>query len=1048
MSVVTTEMQDQVTELYITYFGRAPDAAGFAFWTQALANGATVMEIGNDFAKSPEFVEAYGGLTPEQQVNSFYQNTLNRDADAGGLEYWSGLLKDGASFTEVAYAIVNTAFVGGEGVAESDTALVKNKVAVGKYFALDLKSNDGDLADSAFDTVTADEASVAATEDMLATEAAGGTVFDLTTGHDDLTGNSANNTFDARVVQNVNGEQTNQLATGDQLNGGGGTDTLNAKVISASALNDGPAMAITPETVGVEVANFTALTTDNVGADELIGAETVEINAKYMNGVDVFGSVHSDASLLITNATTLTDNGVYADKRLTKDMTVRMDHSGNDAVIAESDMTVLFDNDYLLREGDTQTSAITVVIQPLINAEQFNPALPLNDNPYDQLTFLVDGVAKTINITTGTPPGPVTTTYAALGASIQSSIDAAALTDPSLDGITVTTNVDGDSFFAKDGTLRSADTFTLSKDGATLRDAGPGSWEASAGLPSNNAFGAEIFEGAPLVDTPQIEIDVQLEKVGRGSDGGALTIGGMATDLDNVWDFSSNPTLAEGIEKFNIEVSGDASQFSSLSSLQSTNNTLESVTITSAAGSEADLIIGNKNTAAEFGNAVPNDADNEFGDPITSGDYSTGPTGAINNALKDVRDFDSTLFANDVEVHGYLSNEVVAKYMDLTDDAADAAVDNANFEYLFGAGNDTLNLNLSKANLAAAGTATREDFDFTAHGGSGNDTILLQIGNGIASVENGVVLDHWFQNALQNANLGVVGGDGNDTILTYGSGMFEILAGAGNDVVMTDNSGALTRDDGTGVVNTFNDGRATFVLNAQNAPGDKDIDDLLSNEPSAVILDASDTTVTITYLGYEASLVVANTDTVGGGVLNDYAIRQTIKGIINNDEHLSDILIAQDGPAGTLIVNSLIDGVRSVSDLQVSITTEDTDAGVQTLVSDLEAAFQSALAQQLSVGTGLIDLAGANSSAANVNAIEDGAGADTIVLSSNNSPGAASESIDFTVDGELDVVINFGEDDEFAFAPGVDVDATIVNGGTMLSVDDVDEVYLAGFIVV
>lgn len=41
MAVVTQAMQDQVTELYIAFFGRAPDASGFSFWTNALANGKT-----------------------------------------------------------------------------------------------------------------------------------------------------------------------------------------------------------------------------------------------------------------------------------------------------------------------------------------------------------------------------------------------------------------------------------------------------------------------------------------------------------------------------------------------------------------------------------------------------------------------------------------------------------------------------------------------------------------------------------------------------------------------------------------------------------------------------------------------------------------------------------------------------------------------------------------------------------------------------------------------------------------------------------------------
>ena len=52
----------------------------------------------------------------------------------------------------------------------------------------------------------------------------------------------------ADIGPNGNGEQTNYLATGDRLNGLGGTDTLRAWVQEASALNEGPGAAIAPIT--------------------------------------------------------------------------------------------------------------------------------------------------------------------------------------------------------------------------------------------------------------------------------------------------------------------------------------------------------------------------------------------------------------------------------------------------------------------------------------------------------------------------------------------------------------------------------------------------------------------------------------------------------------------------------------------------------------------------------------------------------------------------------------------------------------------------------
>ena len=989
MSVVTTEMQDQVTELYITYFGRAPDAEGFGFWTQALANGASVLEIGNDFAKSPEFVEAYGGLTPEQQVNRFYQNTLDRDADPGGLAYWSGLLVDGASFSSVAYAIVNAAFTGGDGIAESDTSLVRNKVEVGKFFAIELQSNDFEAASGAFETVTSDEASVAATEARLTEEVAGGSLVNLTTGLDVLDGNTANNTFVARVVQNQNGEQTNQLGTGDQLNGGDGTDTLNAKVITASPLNAGPFMPIAPETVGVDVANFTAL------AALRFEAEEVEINAQFMNGLDRISSANSDASLLVTNVNTLTDDGVYANKRLTSDVTIRMDHSGNDETYSESNMTVLFDNNYLL-DSRVDTSALR--IDMVNNVPLANLDTPLAG--FESVSFNVGDRLVEVAVSPEMQAATGIEAYRLLTEGIEAELVSLGIVNVDVELLPAeitefSIDIAGFSRGEEAGTYSPIQV--LSNGGGALST---GNVRIASDTVDFNGANTEVLDEPGSLDIP-VTSNIELLKVGRGSDGGALTVGGMATDFDNEWDFSSAPTLQEGVEQFNVEVFGDASQFSSLSSLQSTNNTLQTVVVTSAAGSEADLIIGNLNTQGGVPNVGPLNA---------SGNGSTGPTTNINNALKDVRNFDSTVFANDVEVHGYLSPEVVAKYMDLTDDAADPAADNVQFTYSFGAGDDTLNLNIAKENLAFQGAATREDFTFAVNGASGNDTILLQIGDSEAGEDA-----HWFINTVQNGNLSVDGGVGDDLILTYGSGAFLIDGNTGNDAIYTDNSGvqAFVPSGQTVEENTFNDGRATWVVNATETGNN--IYDLESLPRTDTVTNAAETTVTVSFLGYGVDGIVAGTSDDEGGILNDLTVNQTIKNIINNDEYLSDMLVAEDGPSGTLVIRSLIDGERVTGDLSIAIGSE-LNASQQAFTGD-KAEVPGDLIQTMTGRLGGVQyagesdsgpsLVGADANGLNQNTVIDGLGADTIVLSTSE---LAQETVELVADGTVDIIVNFDEE--------------------------------------
>ena len=44
-----------VTDLYNTFFNRAPDSGGLAYWLDRIANGATRNEVLDYFVHSPEF---------------------------------------------------------------------------------------------------------------------------------------------------------------------------------------------------------------------------------------------------------------------------------------------------------------------------------------------------------------------------------------------------------------------------------------------------------------------------------------------------------------------------------------------------------------------------------------------------------------------------------------------------------------------------------------------------------------------------------------------------------------------------------------------------------------------------------------------------------------------------------------------------------------------------------------------------------------------------------------------------------------------------------
>lgn len=531
----------------------------------------------------------------------------------------------------------------------------------------------------------------------------------------------------------------------------------------------------------------------------------------------------------------------------------------------------------------------------------------------------------------------------------------------------------------------------------------------------------------------------------------------MATDGKNEWDFSSSATLEEGIEKFNITVSGDASQFSSLASLQSTNNTLQTVVVTSAAGSAADLIIGNHNTE-----------------------------GAITNALKDVRDFDSTAFANDVTLNAHVSDEAVAKYMDLKDTAAPAA-DNANFAYNFGTGADTLNLNISKANLAATGSTTREDFQLDINTSAGNDKVTVQIGDGVGvlTVDNDGVKtgDNWLINSDINRNLNIDTGTGNDTVKLNGAGAWDVTLGTGDDTVYSDNSGKKavwvfnTADQEAEInpilvsnvteaenevetakdaldpavpatVTALADAEAALVA-AQEALADGymalpiNLDNLQSDNNDTHELYKG--TVTVTFKDLASKAITIEGLSSNKYMTDDLHINQAIKKAINDDAVLSKLLVATDGPANTLVVTSLIDGTMESADLAVAFETgtlTPSEIGLLpsgTTVADFEAAVadlnDTTTDSSYSVAALAVDakglIEGSNSEQATLNVIEGMTGNNVIVLSTGNDVDDIADttgSIDTVVYNaafDTDTIVNFTADE------GGDVfDFTALGGST------------------
>ena len=256
---VTTQMRTQVTQLYVSLFGRAPEASGLGYWVSQLSAGKSFQTVAQDMFNVDASRATYPTyLTNEEIVAKFYVNVLGRTADAGGLAYWTGRLNTesttgtaaskmiavGTVITEMLTAVV--AYNGADAAGLQSQSLFNNKVAVGLHYAVDLGGDNIPFASTLMPMVssgpTGANAALAAIDSTLASS--------LTNGIDNLTAN----VFTSVPVYTPGGNDfINSLQDEDKLTGVGVNPTLNATL---GSVNDAAESVIVPKMSGVQTANF------------------------------------------------------------------------------------------------------------------------------------------------------------------------------------------------------------------------------------------------------------------------------------------------------------------------------------------------------------------------------------------------------------------------------------------------------------------------------------------------------------------------------------------------------------------------------------------------------------------------------------------------------------------------------------------------------------------------------------------------------------------------------------------------------------------------
>ncbi len=96
IQMTTDQAPGYIHRLYGAAFDRPADAQGMEYWMGVVADGASIHDIAWAFLAGAEWAASEGDLSDADFVALLYQNTLDREPDAEGAEYWVGVLADGA----------------------------------------------------------------------------------------------------------------------------------------------------------------------------------------------------------------------------------------------------------------------------------------------------------------------------------------------------------------------------------------------------------------------------------------------------------------------------------------------------------------------------------------------------------------------------------------------------------------------------------------------------------------------------------------------------------------------------------------------------------------------------------------------------------------------------------------------------------------------------------------------------------------------------------------------------------------------------------------
>ena len=755
-----------------------------------------------------------------------------------------------------------------------------------------------------------------------------GLTYTLTDGRDNFTGENAGtdgtDTFYALAGQNQNGAIANAFATGDVIDGGDSTDTLEASLINDGTVANGEALSINGRTENLEIAKFEVLDDD------------IEVDAGRMDSVEQFWSDNSDEDLVIN------DVRLGSKLAITKDITFGMKDVDQDA-----GLTAAFETQSLVKEGASNVdSAVLIRVADVSTETNATPVANVDIT----IGFTLGGteyVLENIQSEDGT--------YAGLDSAIEAALAAKGLT-----GLTVGFGESYTNVTAAGNTVNLPFTAQeiLIKDpaGAEFSDV-TFEYKAIESIADQFLVVGNAAPVDPTSTSSTIETNLILDNAGRGSTAGDVMIGGMSNS-------------DEAIDTLNLSVDRD-SKIANLSSgydmvddgkgIKEAFDTI----IVDSLDAEGDLSIGSIYDTKLF-DATAFTGENlevsaTIGEDDTDYTYNTGASNdTINVNYSDVSNKVDTGVAIST---GAGEDDVTVTVDEMTENDYSNSVKYGNFAISTGADNDTIKI---------IGNG-----DWTVDAGSGDDLIYSQ-NTGEKSV--------WTVNASNAAyvagekevqELTITAdnsADGDELIsVTYGidnanhtatvvvdlSGVDTTDAGLVADAIQTALTGdttfasyaTATVTGATVEIEYINEGPITGLISANvlvdtSAASLGSSSTLINNGVTEVLgvntddLDANgegvdavlyEAKLTVAFApkdgvtnaaalaltnAFENTVTIETTDYIG----NQVNINDAIKAAINDDAVLKTLLEVKDGPANSLIITSLIDGANVSDDLAITIT--------------------------------------------------------------------------------------------------------------------------------